>query len=394
MVVKGANDRFLLVKPGSSYFQGDVNAPRTFVEGYNRVLDRWSRRVMEFEHAEACLPLSIEDFHQDILCPAAVTGMADDLARAGVCYSASDLVRQLRFWQSSLRSSISSIGLAENHHKHKILIASKQVRDLVRSLPGLVHETTYLGSVLTENGSCKPDTRNRCDLANKAWFSLGKLWLSPLGIREKASYYKSLVLSALLSGLEAVLIDDTDEKALEVQQCKYLRKLMCGEACRKVIQTDQQGISPTRIFALSNRQVREFTRVQTIASTLASRRLKWLQQLVKHSNLCAGTLALIYGCFLWEGKKQVGLGGRLTTASNPWLRQFYVDLKLLAMYDESFLQVFETCRRWSIFEPALLKAKVLRVRSCSEPPQRIRLNSEDFAQECDSVGSFLVIQCN
>eukprot|EP00972_Heterocapsa_arctica_P090446 13342185-Heterocapsa_arctica.AAC.1 len=79
-------------------------------------------------------------------------------------------------------------------------------------------------------------------------------------MHNKIIFFRALVLSTLLSGLEV--------QRLERMQIHCLRVLLHGAARAK-----------------SNEWVRQRTRAPTIASTMRVRRVKWLRQIYEHQEM-------------------------------------------------------------------------------------------------------------
>ena len=77
-------------------------------------------------------------------------------------------------------------------------------------------------------------------------------------------------------------------------------------------------------------------KVPTVASELRARRLRWLQQMVLFPEKSRSTLAALVGQSYWEPDSPIDNKGNLTSASSPWLLQFFDDLDALAKVNSLF----------------------------------------------------------
>ena len=76
-----------------------------------------------------------------------------------------------------------------------------------------------------------------------------------------------------------------------------------------------------------------------------------------HEDLCASTLAMLHGHFIWEKGEQIGIRGKLTQCSNPWLIQFYSDLKRIAAINPELHASFIDNGWWAIFSDVFKSVK-------------------------------------
>ena len=132
--------------------------------------------------------------------------------------------------------------------------------------------------------------------------------------------FAGVVRSALLSGCEALNLKRPEINKLEGEQVRYLRKLMGGKAHWKTAEG--------RDCALTNEQVRFRTKFATIDSTLRSRRIAWLQQMVREPYLHSQLWTALLGEFEWS-QKQLDSNMRPVAHCNPWLRTFWEDILIL-----------------------------------------------------------------
>lgn len=224
IMVQGHDNRFLIVKTGSGYIPGDVNAPQSYAEAANSAFDRWRKY-----HATSNFPFCVEDFYTNNQFQVDVTVLADDTGRSGTARNPADLHKQLAISDKTFNACLNPIGLFENLSKRKVLV-NRSGPFALDTFPGFAPAVKYLGAIFIANGSLEPDLRKIIASAHNAWYAMQGLWSSPLQQSEKVKYYKSLVQSILLSGAEACSFTFEQLHRLEAVQCKLLRKLMCGRA--------------------------------------------------------------------------------------------------------------------------------------------------------------------
>ena len=187
-----------------------------------------------------------------------------------------------------------------------------------------------------------PEVRERIRCAEAAWRKLGSFWSrSSISIRFRITAYKARVRSVLLTGLETVAFSYQLLQPLEVFQMKCLRKLMCGKACLKTLMRNRAGEESTKYKALSNQEIRQRLRIHTVSSELRYRRLSWLQSLASSGSKASSTFAALCGTTVWEQSEELDRDGNLSSSSNPWLRQFFQDLQILAKNDERFRKTWK-----------------------------------------------------
>ena len=76
------------------------------------------------------------------------------------------------------------------------------------------------------------------------------------------------------------------------------------------------------------------------------------------------TLAMLHGFFLWDDGLTVDYSGKVLDGANPWLKQFYDDVKQVAQLCHAFEQLFVRRGWWAIFESQdFLRFNAHRLRS-------------------------------
>eukprot|EP00972_Heterocapsa_arctica_P047351 6985170-Heterocapsa_arctica.AAC.1 len=122
----------------------------------------------------------------------------------------------------------------------------------------------HLGFVSSPVGSNAPEITARLCRATKVWQTMGRVWHTrAISLHVRLLFFRSLMVNALLSGLEACAITDLELSRIESYHMRKLRILLHGQAARQ-----------------TNDWVRAFTHCPTFASQLQARRIHWLQVLL------------------------------------------------------------------------------------------------------------------
>ena len=272
IVLQGAGDDAALLASGVGCLPGDTAAPQQFAEAYNDELAKWDRAVISGDFGKAPLPLPLHDFQEGHAADLTMTVIADDLARTGYCTSTRNLYDQVKMWDSTLNRHLAYLGISQNFDKKKILVESDF--PLLSVLPWVSKQFKYVGSVLSHDGSVDLEIQERIAGAKRAWRSLGRFWSSTALEKFKVTCYRALAQNSLLSGLDALVLEERHFDKLEVLQMRYLRKLMCGGACYKTLKRTLDGRQHVQFQALTNNTVRSSLKVFTLRSEISARRLK------------------------------------------------------------------------------------------------------------------------
>ena len=178
---------------------------------------------------------------------------------------------------------------------------------------------------MNAEGTDKAEIEARKKAANIAWHAMKGLWRTK---REKQQImvYKGLVKNALMSGLEALVLLDSETNELEQTQCMFLRKVMQGEAHS----IDGAG----KHFAVTNDAIREKLGISTIASDLQARRVKWLQKMARFPYDHVNVLAALHCKFPWDEGPQVSAQGRHTVHTNVFLQMMLQDIAAVEAKDQ------------------------------------------------------------
>ena len=319
--------------------------------------------------------LVLEDPRSQELVQHGFTVMSDDTARSGVFLCVEDFLHQLQYWSDSLDHHLAQINLQQNAAKRQIVVStpkpeiSQQIfssKDFASfsDRDKFVSELVYLGSVINYKGDLHKEVLDRIHSARRAWIAFGKFWChSSIHQKFRRSVFMAVVRSSLLVGLEAAVLTREQVDALESQQCKYMRKILCGQACLKLHNINALGQATTRFRALPNDRVRELLHIPTVESELLARRLSWLQTMTRFPDHAKGMLSALHGFALWESQPTITPDGLLTAISNPWTRQFYSDLAFAAKHGSSeFASAWDRSHWWSIFSDEFQRVAPKRLK--------------------------------
>eukprot|EP00972_Heterocapsa_arctica_P028877 4248463-Heterocapsa_arctica.AAC.1 len=100
------------------------------------------------------------------------------------------------------------------------------------TFPGKLQKVIkHLGGLWDSQCTATPEISIRLEKAMKVWKMFVRVWHAPIvWMRNKIIFFRALVLSSLLSGLEAVVLGKTDIQRLERMQIHCLRVLLHGAA--------------------------------------------------------------------------------------------------------------------------------------------------------------------
>ena len=116
-------------------------------------------------------------------------------------------------WDTAFDEILATAALAQSRSKnHNLLKCAGQDARIhmqrlydtnASSLAGkAVYDAKHLGAWHSTYLSCDPDLNHRISAAHCNWKAFGKWWTSDAPFRVRLSFFRILVISALLSGLE------------------------------------------------------------------------------------------------------------------------------------------------------------------------------------------------
>ena len=164
-------------------------------------------------------------------------------------------------------------GLIINESKTKTMAIAKnkEICEIKLNNSNLeqVDQFSYLGSVVSEDGSCVPDVTSRIGKAAAVFGNLKTIWKSKdILIKTKIYIYETLVLPILLYGSECWTLRKQDENKLLVTEMSWLRQIL--------------GVS--RMQKLRNTNIRkQLNQECNIIQRIRTQRLQWFGHLERMS---------------------------------------------------------------------------------------------------------------
>eukprot|EP00969_Alexandrium_andersonii_P073265 3232369-Alexandrium_andersonii.AAC.1 len=185
-------------------------------------------------------------------------------------------------------------------------------------LPGSVQRTSkYLGSVEHYNGNNEPDIQQHILAAKRGWDAYGRFWTrSGADLSAMRGVFYAMVVSPLVSGLEAAVLEKKQTAKLEATMFKYARKMLRGRACKRVA---VEGV--VRYTNLPNEEVQRMLDLVPIETELQVRRLKYWQKVAMYPGEHKQVIAAVLGAIEGEDGPTISPSGELAQHANPWACQ-------------------------------------------------------------------------
>lgn len=211
---------------------------------------------------------------------------ADDLGLLGKS------VDELNKFVEVLRKQGSQIGLKINVKKTKVMKLGEQSQaELVIENEKVeeVGKFIYLGSVISNDGSCKEDLQNRIAKGQSVFSQLRKVWENrKIRLRTKLRIFEATVISVVRYGSETWALRRKEEDILDVFQRNCLRTIL--------------GIR--RRDNVSNETLYERSGSNPLSKVIAGERLRWLGHVLRMTDERLPRL-LLFGK-PQEGRKKAG----------------------------------------------------------------------------------------
>lgn len=203
------------------------------------------------------------------------TLMLHDLGYADDAAFIADTYEQLASWARALQAHYSTWGLSLSVAKTEALTTAAEggrgpiSMDAPEGAPSQIQFSScfqYLGTQISQDGSCVSDISRRLDLARKAFWQLtANVWdVAQLALSTKLRVYRACVLSVLLYGAETWTTTFTCRRKLEKFHMQCLRKIA------HVSLWDQER------WSLPNAQLRQCLGVPSVMDLVSQARLRWL----------------------------------------------------------------------------------------------------------------------
>ena len=174
----------------------------------------------------------------------------------------------------------------------------------------LAHVSRYLGGRFHVDLWAHVEVSYRLTAIKIGWNSCAHFCCSKVTSRFRKLVFGSLVYSPALAGMEIWTLSESQVDQLNTRVLFYVRKLMRDDACLKPEKPEEHH------RAMTNTTVWRTMGLVPAGLELRIRRLKWLQEMVKHP---------ANNDHLWTalpGKADF----EVVTPELPWIQQIYTDL--------------------------------------------------------------------
>ena len=169
----------------------------------------------------------------------------------------------------------STLGLKININKTEVQNISKEPKHIHIMIDGKeltqVDNFTYLGGIISQDGSNSQDIKQRIGKAMGAVQKLHNIWNSTnIRVSTKTELYRVLILSILLYGAETWTLKKEDENRLLVFEMACLRKILGITRMDKVRNTTirkQLNIQQTVINQICQKRLRYFGHIERMPVT-------------------------------------------------------------------------------------------------------------------------------
>ena len=318
-------------RPRSGTMQGDGPSAELFLEPYHRQLDKWLQSTQVNDPRRllfATCEILFASAEQDL----SLSSYANDVSRITLGRNPQELHLALEVVNTTLDRWLWEIDLVQNIGKqeHVVFFGGQSSVSNYRAvyetpfLPGkTVSSTRYLGARVHYAGKNQDEVNFRLQVAKRNWARMAHFWHRSFSSkRGKVLVYTALVHSALLSGLETFVLEQSKYKQLNALVLRHGRKLMQGKGCSKQVLED----GSIKYTACKLKTVWKWLRLCPCELELQIRRLAWYQQLARdiHKHKCV--LMAIFGKLGFESQDTVDSGGKILPSANAWAQQFSTDI--------------------------------------------------------------------
>ena len=293
---------------------------------YQPCIDEWNASVPQ---------IPVRDPISNLTVDVSLATYADDVSKILECSDAAGLVTDVHTVNQVFDSCLEHVCMAQNRENRNMCLVSRGA--VLMRIIG-----KYLVKIVCqEELGARPNTwvgvsiiwttwlRN-CRRVNMLPESAGP-HLAVFGLEAHChaevyvSFFSGMVGSALLSGLEALVLSPSQCQLLDSVLLMYGRKLMRGSACRKTVQED----GSVTYNACRSKQVWEYLRMVPCSIELRVRRLRSLQGLARSPELHCNVLASLFGRFPHDGPDIEAF----SVHTNPLDQQCFDDIMPLSELD-------------------------------------------------------------
>jgi len=256
------------------------------------------------------------------------TSFVDDLATTIVCKDSKKLHETFQFIDTKLDTCITTAGLEQNKTKAQSIAqcrgpgahaAYKQLAS--DNKVGLTSNARYLGPHLHWQSSTTHEAELRVKHAWGSFYMYKKFWQRRVAMSFKKNVFIAAVVSTLLSGLVAFVLNGTSFRMLETCYFQMIRKVLGRKACNSVL------VGGKHIYKQkSNRDICMLLRVPSFGTLLRVHRLQFFQSMLVDREHHSLYLATLYGNYMHDSRQD--------RPSNKWIAQYHKDIMALSEFDE------------------------------------------------------------
>lgn len=312
--------------------QGDGPSAELFLEPYHPQLDKWLQST-QINDPQRFLVATCEILFGSDEQDLSLSSYADDVSRITLGRDPQDMRLALEVGNSSLDRWLWEIDLVQNVGKQEHVVffggqgSASNYRTVYETsfLPGKTTPSArYLGARAHYAGRTQDEIDARLQAAKQNWARMAHFWHRSFSSkRGKVLVYTALVHSALLSGLETLVLEQSKYKQLNTMVLRHGRRLMQGEGCSKQVLED----GTVKHVACKSKTVWKWLRLCPCELELQIRRLVWYQQLARDIYKHKCILMAIFGRFGFESRDTIDSAGRILPSANPWAQQFSTDIQ-------------------------------------------------------------------
>ena len=343
-----AIDDVITYKIGSGSLPGDTIACDYFRWAFTPRVTRWAEELSmrpngKILHAIEPISAEIVDLSYSIY--------ADDIERdqvfpEGACVR--QVANEMHYVDELLDHNLTPIGIHQNATKKEHIpklkgdlagttnqkLLSNSTAIAGRRLPSF----KYLGALCHRSNSAVPEMKARINAANINWFTFVSYFVSCAPYKHRRALFISLILSTLVSGLEAKTPTESEYVMHETYCASRLRALLKGRAHTVCTGLDG-GVKHKQI---TNRQVFKTARIAPPQVELLARRLKWYSKIANNRTEHKQLLAAAFGRMEFAEAESVAIQPprsnwreyRLTGLEPTWALRVITDITNLARITE------------------------------------------------------------
>ena len=350
-----AHDEHKYFKNGTGMYMGDANAASQFREAFALPTKAW-QQVLAHEGRQEVAGVCP---HCAELKDLSLKKYADDINKTHLVTDAKDTVAKVSRSDQILNATLANAGLEQSPEKKMVLPrfvgrgAAKNTKAMyygtVKTPGQVVYAATFLGAITQANGADNLEIQARCAATTTGWLAMGRFWSTCKNWRHLKMIFRSRVVGAAVSGLEARVLAKHHLAQLDRRCLRYARAVLGGVATRSW-HKDDEGNNVQRFNTISNQAVWKLLGVVPCGHELLVRRIKMWQSVARDPGHHCQLLAAVFGKAVFESPSPHRCSWAPSLATdldnskhNPWATQFRADIDFLEKVEDgqSVLEAME-----------------------------------------------------